>query len=135
MGARHDASTNPRSPHVGGPPLTTGHRPTPRPPVGAELVNLYRRLYSLDPTVYPPGVTMGSAPLTEVRERLSEIIDDVSSRGTEMTITKHGRPVAIILGFDEYESLIETLNILSDDETLSAIQEGLDELGGGALGS
>jgi prevent-host-death family protein len=71
---------------------------------------------------------MSSAPLTEVREHLSEIVDEVSTKGTEVTITKHGRAVAVILGADEYESLIETLNILSDPETMSAIREGLAEL-------
>jgi antitoxin YefM len=75
---------------------------------------------------------MSSAPLTEVRERLSEIVDEVSTKGTEMTITRHGRPVAVILGADEYESLIETLNILSDPDTMSAIGEGLAELDGNA---
>ena len=69
-----------------------------------------------------------SAPLTEVRERLSEVVDEVLTEGTEMTITKHGRPVAVILGIDEYESLIETLNILSDPDTMTAIGEGLAEL-------
>ena len=71
---------------------------------------------------------MSSAPLTEVRERLSAIVDEVSTKGTEMTITRHGRPVAVILGADEYDSLIETLNILSDPDTMSAIGEGLAEL-------
>jgi len=71
---------------------------------------------------------MSSAPLTEVRERLSEIVDEVSTKGTEMTITKHGRPVAVILGLEEYESLIETLNILSDPDSMTAIGESLAEL-------
>jgi prevent-host-death family protein len=73
---------------------------------------------------------MSSAPLTEVREHLSEIVDEVSTRGTEMTITRHGRPVAVLLSYEEYESLVETLNILSDDETMGAIREGLAELDG-----
>jgi antitoxin YefM len=77
---------------------------------------------------------MSSAPLTEVRERLSEVVDEVSTEGTEMTITKHGRPVAVILGIEEYESLIETLNILSDPDTMAAIGEGLAELDDDATG-
>ena len=75
---------------------------------------------------------MSAAPLTEVRERLSEIVDEVSSKGTEMTITRHGRPAAVILGYDEYESLIESLNILSDPDTMAAVREGLAEVDGDA---
>ncbi len=66
---------------------------------------------------------MATAPLTEVRDRLSEIIDEVSTQGTEWTITRHGRPVAVVIAADEYESLIETLNILSDADTMDALAE------------
>lgn len=73
---------------------------------------------------------MSTSPLTEVRDNLSEIIEGVSSTGSEWIVTKHGKPVAVILGYDEYESLIETINILSDDDTAEAIAEGLDDLDG-----
>lgn len=70
-----------------------------------------------------PKSNSGTLPLTEVRDRLSEIVDDVTESGSEWTITRHGRPVAVILSVEEYDSLIETLNILSDDETMAAIAE------------
>ncbi|MCH8900192.1 MAG: type II toxin-antitoxin system Phd/YefM family antitoxin [Acidobacteria bacterium] len=76
---------------------------------------------------------MATAPLTEARDRLSEIMDDVASHGTEWTITRHGRPVAVIVGAEEYESLIETLNILSDDGTMSAIAEAEQDVAEGRL--
>lgn len=71
---------------------------------------------------------MSTSPVTELRDNLSEIIDAVSTTGEEWVVTKHGRPVAVILSADEYESLIETVNILSDDDTLTAIREGLADL-------
>lgn len=67
---------------------------------------------------------MNSLALTEVRDKLSDIIDEVTTTGSEYVVTRHGRPVAVILSFDEYDSLIETLNVLSDDDTMSAIAEG-----------
>jgi prevent-host-death family protein len=72
-------------------------------------------------------------PLTEVRDRLSEIVEDVNGNGTEWTITRHGRPVAVILGADEYEALIETLNILSDDDTMEALAEAAEDVKAGRL--
>jgi prevent-host-death family protein len=75
---------------------------------------------------------MSTSPLTEVRDNLSEIIESVASTGEEWVVTRHGRPVAVILGFDEYESLIETVNILSDDDSLRAIAEGLSDLEDGS---
>lgn len=61
--------------------------------------------------------------LSEARENLRSIVDDVLACGTQYTITRHGREVAVLLSYDEYESLIETLNILSDDEAMDAIEE------------
>lgn len=76
---------------------------------------------------------MATAPLTEVRDRLSEIVDDVASHGTEWTITRHGRPVAVLVGADEYESLIETLNILSDADTMESLAEAEADVAAGRV--
>jgi len=70
---------------------------------------------------------MDAAPLTEARDRLSEIVDQVAVSGDVFTVTKHGRPMAVILGHDEYESIIETLNILADDATMAALEEARAE--------
>ena len=75
---------------------------------------------------------MTTAPLTEVRDRLSEIVDDVSA-GASWVITKHGRPVAVILSHEEYESLIETLNVLSDPDTMAALAEAEGDLAAGRV--
>lgn len=48
-----------------------------------------------------------------------------------MTITRHGRPSAVLVPVDEYEALEETAEILSDDDTLAAIRRGLDDLAAG----
>ena len=72
-------------------------------------------------------------PLTAVRNRLPAIIDEVISTGGEKVISRHGRQVAVILSFDEYESMIETLNILSDPGTMSALEDADAELVAGEL--
>jgi antitoxin YefM len=71
---------------------------------------------------------MNTAPLTEVRDKLREVVDDVVATGNEYVITRHGRPVAVILSFEDYESLVETLNVLSDEDTMTAIREGEADL-------
>ena len=65
-----------------------------------------------------------TAPLTDVRSNLSEIIDEIDRTATQCVITKHGRPVAVIVSSDEYESLVETLTILGDEDTMAAITQG-----------
>ncbi|WP_448625906.1 type II toxin-antitoxin system Phd/YefM family antitoxin [Geodermatophilus sp. URMC 64] len=71
-----------------------------------------------------------TAPLTEVRDNLREIVDDVVDTGNVYTITRHGRAVAVVLSYDEYESLVETMNILADSHAMEAIAEGESEIGG-----
>lgn len=71
---------------------------------------------------------MSTSSLTEARQNFSEIIETVVSTGREWTVTKHGRPVAVVLSHDDYESLIETLNILSDSDAMNAIDEAEAEL-------
>ena len=72
-------------------------------------------------------------PLTEARNRLSEIVEDVTSTGSEFVISRHGRPAAVVIGYEEYESLLETLNILSDDDTMAALAEAEADLAAGDL--
>lgn len=75
----------------------------------------------------------GTLPLTEVRDRLSEILDDVATNNSAWTITRHGRAIAVVLSADEYESLVETLNILSDDATMEALGEAADDVAAGRV--
>lgn len=77
--------------------------------------------------------TLTSAPLSDVRSRLSEIVEEAASTGSDFVITRHGRPAAVIVGHEEYESMIETLNILSDPETMAAIAEAEADLAAGEL--
>ncbi|OLE25316.1 MAG: hypothetical protein AUG49_11110 [Catenulispora sp. 13_1_20CM_3_70_7] len=75
---------------------------------------------------------MNTVPYTEARDKFREILDEVATTGTEYVVTRHGRPVAVVLGYDDYESLIETLNILSDESAMTAIAEGEAEFSGQA---
>ncbi len=74
-----------------------------------------------------------TAPLTEIRDNLSEAIDEVTAAGSDLVVTRHGRPVAVVVSYEDYESLIETLNILSDSETMSALDEARSEAETGDL--
>jgi antitoxin YefM len=74
---------------------------------------------------------MSTVPLTELRDKLSEVVDEVVATSAEYVITRHGRPVAVVINYDEYESMVETLNILSDPDTMAAIAEGDADLADG----
>src|SRR3990167_4953335 len=52
--------------------------------------------------------------ITEARKRIFEIIDEVQKPDTYYTLTEKGRPKAVILSVEEFESLWETIKTLED---------------------
>jgi antitoxin YefM len=67
-------------------------------------------------------------PVRELRSRLADLLDEVAHRREHVTITRHGRPSAVLVPVDEYAALEETAEILSDEDTLEAIRHGLDDI-------
>ena len=68
---------------------------------------------------------MKTLSLSEAKMKLSALVDTVSSTDEEITITKNGHPVAILVSPDEFESWKETQTIMSDAELMKEIKEGL----------
>lgn len=64
---------------------------------------------------------MKTVPLVEAKAKLSRLIDDVTRRGERVTITKHGRPVAVLMSHADAASLEATLEIMSDLEFYAEI--------------
>ena len=64
----------------------------------------------------------------ELRSQLADLLDEVADRREHIMVTRRGRPAAVLIPIDEYEALEETAEILSDDGTLSAIRDGLQDL-------
>ena len=61
-------------------------------------------------------------PLAEVKNRLSEVVEQVESQHARVTITKHGRPAAVVISAADLESLEETLRVLSDPDLLVQVR-------------
>ncbi len=68
---------------------------------------------------------MKTLPLSEVKSRLSQLIEEVVSRDETITITRNGRPAAILVSPEEFESWKETVAIRSDVEFMKEIRRGL----------
>lgn len=60
-------------------------------------------------------------PLAEAKKQFSTIIKDVEEKFDRFTITKNGVGKAVILSNEEYDGLLETLDILSRKEEREAI--------------
>jgi len=71
---------------------------------------------------------MATQSLAAVKAHFSQVIDEVSGTHQRVTVTKNGSPVAVILAVEDYESLVETLEILSDPKAMAEIRQAESEL-------
>ena len=66
--------------------------------------------------------------LSEAKARLSELIADVEATEEELVITKNGRPVAVLVSAEEFESWEETRYIQNNSAFMKEIKKGLAQL-------
>ncbi len=65
--------------------------------------------------------------LKELRPDLPRVVDSIDGKLDRYVITKRGKPVVVMLNIEDYESLMETLDILADRETMTRIKLGKEE--------
>ncbi len=70
-------------------------------------------------------------PLSEVKMKFSQLVADVLRRADEIIITRNGRPAAVLMSAEEYESWKETQEIKKDPELMAEIRQGLKEFAKG----
>jgi antitoxin YefM len=71
---------------------------------------------------------MKTLSLSEAKMKLSALIDSLGVTDEEVLITKNGRPAAVLISPDEFESLRETLAVRSDNELMEEIKSGLEAI-------
>lgn len=62
-------------------------------------------------------------PVTALRPKLLQCVSRADRLGQEYIITKNGKPSAVIMGYEEWESWKETMEILSDPKALKHLQK------------
>ncbi len=69
-----------------------------------------------------------AVPIIEARKRLTSLPEELEKNPAEtVAITRRGRPVLALMSWDLYESIVETLEILGDEEMMRALRQGIDE--------
>lgn len=68
---------------------------------------------------------METRPLAEVRQELSRLVDEAVTTHARFDITRNGRRAAVLMSADDYDSLVETLDVLGDAALVRDIQDGL----------
>jgi antitoxin YefM len=78
-------------------------------------------------------LVMSTQSLASVKAHFSHIIDEVAGTHERVTVTRNGSPVAVILAVEDYESLVETLEILSDPKATVEIREAEAQMDDGEV--
>ena len=69
--------------------------------------------------------------LKELRPALPKVVDSIDSKMDRYVVTRHGKPVIVMLNIEDYEALMETLDILADPEAKKGIRQGIKDAGQG----
>ena len=72
-------------------------------------------------------------PITQARKNFLPSIERVANELYEFVVTKHGKPVAVVLSYAEYSRMVETLKIFEDKKLTREIKEGLRQAEQGEL--
>ena len=66
-------------------------------------------------------------PVTKAKITFLDIIRKIESSGDPIAIAKNGVPEAVLLSIHQFESLVETLEILSDEKSMKSIRKSIME--------
>lgn len=70
-------------------------------------------------------------PITEARANLTTLVNRAKKLLDEYVITVKGKPAAVLMSADEFESWKETNEILADKSLMKAIKEGEKDIAKG----
>lgn len=75
--------------------------------------------------------TKTTISISEARKRIFDIAEEVQKPGVHYTFTDKGKPKTVMMSFDEFDSLMETLEIMSDPELMRDIRKAEKEYASG----
>ncbi len=67
-------------------------------------------------------------PLADAKKNLSSLVKDVEEKYDRFTVTRNGVDKAVILSSEEFEGLLETLDVLSSREEREAVARAREQV-------
>lgn len=66
--------------------------------------------------------------MTEARHEITSLPERLAKEPGAVAVTRRGEPVLAIMPWDLYESIVETLEILGDQDLMSALRQGIKDI-------
>jgi len=75
-------------------------------------------------------MTRGTIEITTVdaRRELTKLPEKLEAHPATMAVTRRGKPVLAIMTWEDYQTILETLEILSDDEAVEQLRRSIQEV-------
>jgi len=71
--------------------------------------------------------------VTEAKKHLLKLVRGAQEQGKVYSLTRKGTPAAVLMSEDEYRSVRETLEVLSDPQELKGILAGRADIAAGRV--
>ena len=66
--------------------------------------------------------------LKNLRPELPKVISRIDGKLDRYIVTRRGKPVVVMLSIEDYESLMETPDILADPKALAGVRKGEQDI-------
>ena len=66
-------------------------------------------------------------PVTEAKNRLLELIRRLKMKHEALAITHNGVPAAVLLSMEQYDGLVETIELLADQKAMRSLKRSLKQ--------
>jgi len=73
--------------------------------------------------------------ITEGRKRLFKIVQEIQTPGNYYVFTVDGKPQMVLMSQEEFESIMETMEILSDPEIMKDLEKAEEDFKNGKYSS
>ncbi len=71
---------------------------------------------------------MTTVNLSDAKDKLSQLVKETAETTGQVVISVNGRSQVVLISMDEYESLIETIDILKDQALVKKIAASMTDI-------
>ena len=76
---------------------------------------------------------MATFSVADARANFSKLVESAATTHERFEVTRNGSRAVVMMGADDYDTMVETIEILSDAAAVEAIRVGLAEIGAGEV--
>lgn len=66
--------------------------------------------------------------MVDARRELTKLPEKLEARPATVAVTRRGKPVLAIMTWEDYEAILETLEVLNDEEAVERLRRSIREV-------